>query len=193
MRGLGIGLIIVLQSFSQLEELYGMPMRKILLTNCGTQLLLPGAGLEETRFYSERIGDTTVQTTSSTTRGTGFLTQDRTFTTSETRRRLYTPEELRTMGQNQMLVLGSAAAPIMVTTKSYEHDRVVRHLADQPFPHATVRPEPYTSPTPTSSSSTPPPTLGGPGSGATGPQQKQKPAGSTIIVDADDDSGLAPE
>jgi type IV secretion system protein VirD4 len=192
MRGMGIGLIIVLQSFSQLDELYGKPMRNILQTNCGTHLLLRGAGLEETRFYSERIGDTTVQTTSTTTRGSG-LVAEHTFTTSETSRRLYKPEELRTMEQNKMLVLGSSAPPIMVSTKSYERDRAVRHLADLPFVHVVIRPQPYVPPTPRSSTA-PRAAVGGPGgAGKASGKQKPKQPGPTIIVDADDHSGLAPE
>lgn len=187
MRHTGVGLIIILQSFSQIDDLYGKALRNILLTNCGTHLLLAGAGLEETRFYSERIGDTTVQTTSHNVSGGGFLAvQNHSWTTSETRRRLFTPEELRTMKRDQMLVLGSAAPPILVETMSYGQDRAVRHLADLPFPHATVRP----SSSPNHSTIFPPVQVGGPPTG----QQKQQPAtASTIIVDADDHSGLAPE
>lgn len=188
MRHLGIGLIIVLQSFSQIDELYGKSVRNILLTNTGTHLLLRGAGLEETEYFSRRIGDTTVKTTSSTTSGPGLFAEHRSWTTSETRRRLYTPEELRTMGQNQMLVLGSAAPPIMVSTTSYERDRAVRYLADLPFTHVTVRPEPYTPPTSNGSTSRPP--LAGSGKPKRQPSNPMKPP---IIVDADDDSGLAPE
>lgn len=188
MRHTGVGLIIVLQSFSQIDDLYGKPLRNILQTNTGTHLLLRGAGLEETRYYSERIGDTTVQTTSTTTRGSG-LVAEHTFTTSETSRRLYKPEELRTMEQNKMLVLGSSAHPMIVSTKSYENDRVVRHLADLPFAHVVLRPEPYVPPTP-SSSTAPRAAVGG--GKASGKQQQKKP-GPTIIVDADDHSGLAPE
>jgi type IV secretory pathway TraG/TraD family ATPase VirD4 len=161
-------------------------LRNILLTNCGTHLLLPGAGLEETRFYSERVGDTTVKTTSATKSGSGLFLEQRSWTTSETRRRRLTAEELRTMERNQMLVLGSAAAPILVTTQSYEQDRAVRHLADLPFTHVTVRPQPYTSPS-SSNATTPSLAMGEPGEG----ESQQKQPGPTIIVDADDHSGLA--
>ncbi len=192
MRHTGVGLILVLQSFSQIDDLYGKPLRNILLANTGTHLLLRGAGQEATEFYSRRIGDTPVKTTSSTTSGTGLFSGRRSFTTSETRRRLYTPEELRTMKQNQMLVLGSAAPPMMVSTKSYEQDRVVRHLADLPFSRVTVRPEPYTPPSP-GNSAAPHPPLAGPGASTGGGKQPQKSAIPPIIVDADDQSGLAPE
>jgi type IV secretion system protein VirD4 len=186
MRHTGVGLIIILQSFSQIDDLYGEALRNILLTNCGTHLLLPGAGLEETRFYSERVGDTTVKTTSATKSGSGLFLEQRSWTTSETRRRRLTAEELRTMERNQMLVLGSAAAPILVTTQSYEQDRAVRHLADLPFTHVTVRPQPYTSPS-SSNATTPSLAMGEPGEG----ESQQKQPGPTIIVDADDHSGLA--
>lgn len=189
MRHTDVGLIIVIQSFSQINDLYGQAVRNILQTNTGTHLLLRGAGLEETEYYSRRIGDTTVQTTSTTTRGSGLMAEH-TFTTSETGRRLYKPEELRTMEQNKMLVLGSSAHPIMVSTKSYERDRAVRDLADLPFAHVVVRPQPYVPPAAPSSSTAPRGAVGGPGAG--GQQPKKKP-GPTIIVDADNGSGLAPE
>ncbi len=138
MRHTGVGLIIVLQSFSQIDDLYGQATRNILLTNCGTHLLLPGAGLEETRYYSERIGDTTTHSTSQNTNGGFFNARNQSWTTSETRRRLCTAEELRTMKRNQMLVLGSSMPPIIVETKSYERDRTVRGRADLPFARTGV-------------------------------------------------------
>ena len=59
-RSSRIALLIVLQSFNQIDEKYGQEIRKIMLSNTTTHLLLPGAGLEETEYYSQRIGNTTI-------------------------------------------------------------------------------------------------------------------------------------
>jgi type IV secretory pathway TraG/TraD family ATPase VirD4 len=75
--------------------------------NAVTHLLLGGAGLQETRYYSERIGDTTVQTASATTGGQNSFMQ------GETRRRLMAPEELRTMPENTLLMVSKASPPLL--------------------------------------------------------------------------------
>ena len=62
----------------------------MLLTNCGTHLLLAGAGLEETQYYSSRVGDTTVQQTTHSTRATSLFATEHTWSTTEARRRLFT-------------------------------------------------------------------------------------------------------
>ncbi len=195
MRSMRIGLFIVLQSFSQIKDLYGEPMRNVMLTNCGTHLLLPGAGLEECEYYSRRIGDTTVQTTAQTvTGGDLFGGGQRSYTTSETRRRLYTPEELRTMSQNEMLVLPARHAPMIVKTIPYDHDREVRDRANLPFVHATVRPEPPDPFGPSGPAAGPGEQLPGPG----GPAQAGGNTGRVVNANPDEDDddswpGYAPE
>jgi type IV secretion system protein VirD4 len=172
MRGAGIGLLIVLQSFAQLDERYGLPLRKTLLTNCGTHLLLPGAGLEECDYYSARVGDTTVKTYSTTSQGSGFLAAH-TYNQGETRRRLFTPDELRTMKPDEMLVLGSSTQAIMAITIPAYRDRKISSLLGLPFAHTVIYQAQAAPPTPTNP---PAPQLPGtpPASGPTGP-----------VVDAD--------
>lgn len=138
MRAMGIGLFIVIQSFSQIKALYGEAMRDIMLTNCGTHLLLPGGGDEECHYYSRRIGDTTVRTMSQTSTPIGWGTSQTSYTESEVRRPLYKPEELRTMAQNEMLVLPARHPAMIVKTMPYDRDREVRKRAGLPFPHTTV-------------------------------------------------------
>ncbi|MGH2478035.1 MAG: type IV secretory system conjugative DNA transfer family protein [Ktedonobacteraceae bacterium] len=144
MRHIGVGLLIVLQSFAQLDERYGAAVRKTILTNCTTHLLLPGSGLEECEYYSARIGDTTVPTTSQTSTGSGFFTSTHSYTTGETRRRLFTPDELRTMERRTMMVLGSSADVMMVQTTPWYQDRETRDRGNMPFvpgTHVDVEPE----------------------------------------------------
>lgn len=200
MRSMGVGLLVVLQSHSQIDALYGKAMRNVMLTNCGTHLLLPGAGDEECQYYSRRIGDTTVPTNSQTVIGSSlFGGGQRSFTTGETSRRLYPPEELRTMAQNEMLVLSARHAPMLVKTMPYDRDREVMDRANLPFAHATVQAEPPDPAGPR----WPPSPSGGQLQGPAGPGGKTaQPGGNTGRVvnanpdDEDDDEswpGYAPE
>ncbi|MGH2505813.1 MAG: type IV secretory system conjugative DNA transfer family protein [Ktedonobacteraceae bacterium] len=138
MRHIGVGLLIVLQAFSQLDERYGMPIRKTVLTNCTTHLLLPGSGLEECEYYSARIGDTTVETHSKTSKPTGYWSTSDSYTTGETRRRLFTPDELRTMKAGTIMVLGSSSQVMMVQATPWYEDKETRSRGDTPFTHTSV-------------------------------------------------------
>ncbi len=139
-RHTGVGMLIVLQSFSQLVQKYGRSILDNILVNTLTHLLLPGAGKEETEYYSERIGNTTVKTESRHTKGSGLEAQE-SWTQGETGRRLMTPDELRTMPGDNMLMLSSATAPMVLKTKLYFHVRRLLRLVNLPFPHVRVHQE----------------------------------------------------
>ena len=152
-RHTGVGLLIVLQDFSQIVEKYGRSMLENILGNTVTQLLLPGAGKEETEYYSARIGNTTVQTETHNTRGgRGFLGErDDSWTQGETGRRLMTPDEIRTMPAENMLMLGSSSAPMVLKTRLYFEDRAMMRLANLPFHPVRIYQEPPAAPQPTHS------------------------------------------
>ncbi len=117
-RSLKVSLLMAIQNFSQLAERYGREDAETIKANAVTHLLLPGAGLEETKYYSERIGDTTIATETINRRGSG-LAEEITSSQGEARRRLMTPDELRTMSVDTMLMLEATAAPLILKTKPY--------------------------------------------------------------------------
>lgn len=171
-RSMRVALILVIQSFSQLDNVYGKEVAETIRSNTNTNLLFPGAGLPECRYYSERIGDTTVRTWSRTSRGSGglFGVADMAYTEGQTRRRLYTPEELRTLAPNNVLMLPNALPPMILKVKPYYQDRSVRHLADLPYHVTPIHQQPPPAPALA---------LGQPPSDPTQPP---------IIVDADQDN-----
>src|SRR5436305_14464922 len=57
-------MLLAIQSFSQLDDRYGKAIKENILANTVNHLLLPGAGLEETEYYSRRLGITTITTES---------------------------------------------------------------------------------------------------------------------------------
>jgi type IV secretion system protein VirD4 len=131
-RHTGVGLVLIMQSFNQLDEKYGVSVRKTILTNCMTHLLLPGAGQEECEYYSDRVGRTTVQTTSYSEKATGIWFKENSTTQSETGRPLFTPDELRTMHEDTMFLLYATAAPLLLDTLPYFKDRAVAYRATMP-------------------------------------------------------------
>lgn len=203
MRDLGIGLLLVIQAHEQLSKLYGDQLRKVFLTNCGTHVLLPGGGLEECEYYSKRIGDTTVQSTSHTVKGGGlFGGGEHSMTTSEKTRPLYTVGELRVIPEGQMLMMPAQLAPLMLKIVPYYEDREVRERADLPYAHVTVRQEPATSTPPTRPNSRPTTPSSGPTMGTWGktpprptqlpPWQRGGNTGRVVNSNPDDDDSWPP-
>jgi len=170
-RSLNVGLFMAIQNFSQLNERYGKNDADTIKANAVTHLLLPGAGLEECKYYSERIGDTTVRTETVNRRGSG-LSEEITSSEGEARRRLMTPDELRTMPENQMLMLEAKSAPLLLTIKLYFTEKYLVERAHLPYQVTQVRPEPA-PPRPSYAQGLPP---------AAPPAGKGQPP---IVVDAD--------
>jgi type IV secretion system protein VirD4 len=143
-RSLKVSLLMAIQNFSQLAERYGKNDAETIKANAVTHLLLPGAGLEETKYYSEHIGDTTVPTSTTNRRGSG-LSEEITSSSGEARRRLMTPDELRTMPADNMLMIEATAAPLILRTKLYFEDKGLAERANIPYQVTHVRPEPEQS------------------------------------------------
>jgi type IV secretion system protein VirD4 len=136
-RSRRIAIIMAIQSFSQRTARYGEADAETIKSNAVTHLLLPGAGLQETCYYSERIGDTTVPTQTLATNAEAGNHPLR--TQGETRRRVLTPEELRTLPENTMLMVSKSSFPVLVKTKPYFRDAYLRGLARISPPHQAGR------------------------------------------------------
>src|SRR5712691_11555079 len=159
-RHSGVGMLLVLQSFSQVVQKYGRNVLDNILVNTVTHLLLPGAGLEETEYYSKRMGNTTVRTETHSTSGSGVDSREG-WTQGETGRRLMTLDELRTMPEDNMLMVSAAVAPLLLRTKLYFLVRRLAKLANLPFSHvARKHQKPPASPLSTAGSPTTPPKAG---------------------------------
>lgn len=168
-RYLRVALIMVIQNFSQLDACYGPQVAETIRANANTHLLLPGAGLRECQYYSERIGDTTIRTWTRSSRGgsSWFGTED-TWTQGEARRRLLTPDELRTLPARSVLMLRSTFPAMILRATPYYDDRRLTALANLPYHVSPLRREPPAA-------LQEPPITGAPASSAT-------------VVDADQDN-----
>jgi type IV secretion system protein VirD4 len=145
-RYLRVSLLMVLQNFSQLDAAYGADDAETIRANANTHLLLPGAGLRECQYYSERIGNTTVPTWTRSRKPGAWTGLADTWTESEAQRRLLTPEEIRTMPPRSVLLLRSTLPPMLLTATPYYEDRKLSQLANIPYVFQHVRPEPPAAP-----------------------------------------------
>jgi len=171
-RALKVSLMMAIQDFSQLDERYGDNNAETIKANAITHLLLPGAGLRECKYYSERIGDTTVRTETVNRRGYG-MSEEITSSEGEARRRLITPDELRTMKADQMLMLEAKSPPLILTTRLYFLVKSMMERANWPYHVTQVRVEP-----------TPPPAAPRDPRGLPPAPGQQPPP---IVVDADEE------
>jgi type IV secretion system protein VirD4 len=127
-RSVGISIIMAVQSLSQLQARYGEEAKDTILANATTHIVFPGCGLPECMYYSERLGDTTVETTSKSTQGM-YLTVSH----SNTRRRLMTPDEIRRMPERTVLVVISNHAPLKVRNHAYFTNEVLLKRSTLPY------------------------------------------------------------
>jgi type IV secretion system protein VirD4 len=141
-RYLHVALLLAIQSASQLDGVYGKDAARTIKNNANTHIVFAGVGLEETKYYSERVGDATVRTESTADRGDG---SGRSSTQSETRRPLMTPDEIRTLPKRTILVIPSSSAPMRVRTTPYFEDRRLARLANIPYNLTHVRKPPTPS------------------------------------------------
>jgi len=162
-RYLRVSLLMVLQNFSQLDAAYGSEDAETIRANANTHLLLPGAGLRECQYYSERIGHTTVPTWTRSRKPGAWTGLADTWTESEAQRRLLTPEEIRTMPPRSVLLLRSTLPPMVLTATPYYEDRKLNQLANVHYTFTHTRPEPPAA------APEPVPTTTQPGQGATEP------------------------
>ncbi len=160
-RSSGVAMLLAIQSFSQLDDRYGKAIKENILANTVNHLLLPGAGLEETQYYSERLGLTTITTESRSSTHQPYRGGNQTtpmminsmslgHTEGQSQRSLQTSDELRTMKKGTILFVNASSPAAMLRTIAYFKDRRLAKLADQPFeldlpkppPMILVEPEP---------------------------------------------------
>ncbi len=127
-RSAGIAYILAVQDFGQLEREYGEQGMKTIMSNITHKVFFPGCGLPESSYASELAGDATVITYSESDRpdpssSSFFSPGSRSLTSSETRRRLLTPDEIRRLPKGTALLFSDTTPPIRLKTKSYLEDR----------------------------------------------------------------------
>lgn len=127
-----IATFMAIQNFAQMDEVYGPQDAKTLKANTVTHLVLPGVDVDEAHYYSIKIGDTTVQTGTHHAAGAGAARQD-SWTQGEARRPLMTPDEIRRIGKNMILMISGSSQPLLARGKLFHKVRRLARLAAIPY------------------------------------------------------------
>ena len=133
LRSMRVSLLLAIQNFSQVDYVYARDITPTVLSNATTHLVFPGCGKEECEYYSARMGDTTVEFENRSVQyrdliGTPGYMQQR------VRRRLMTPDEVRTMPAGQIILLRGSSPPVLVQTLPYYQVPGLYQLANLPAP-----------------------------------------------------------
>ena len=129
--GYNVRLLTIIQSVSQLEAIYGPAETRTLVTNHALQILYPPREQKDAKEYSEMLGYMTLKSIStgvSRPRAFGQLGSS-SENSSDQRRALMLPQELKEMPQSQQIILMENTKPILCDkARYYEDTRFVDRL-----------------------------------------------------------------
>lgn len=125
--GYGLRLLTILQSPSQLRAIYGPDQARNLMTNHAVEVVFTPKDQDVANELSERFGyDTVTGTSRSRPRGfQGWGWKEGSETSSDQRRALLLPQELKLVPQTQSFVLKAGVPPILADK--------IRYFADPRF------------------------------------------------------------
>lgn len=122
--GYGLRLMPIIQSYSQLNSVYGKDAANTMQANHALRIVFaPHAGdIESARDISEALGYTTVKSISVSKRAELFARPNPSHNESDQRRALFLPQELVEMGQDKVLLLLENTKPIIANKAYYYND-----------------------------------------------------------------------
>lgn len=128
MAGYNLRLLPIIQSIAQLASKYGEQEARILTTNHALQILFPPREQKDANEYSEMLGYFTVKSTSTSVNNQSIMpmggSPSRGESTSDQRRALMLPQELREMGQDKEIVTFENTKPIFAEKVIYYKDPI---------------------------------------------------------------------
>lgn len=119
-RGRGIRITLTLQALAQLDERYGQKTAEIMRNTCNTWVYLSANDPDTARVVSDKVGQTTIETTS---RGKNWQTGSQQWSenTNTTGRALVTPDEVLRWRPDHTLVLQMGQLPAKLPARFW-HD-----------------------------------------------------------------------
>ena len=128
-RSYGVRFLMVIQSKAQLRATYGVELARTIMENCGVEIVFGTDDLELSREISERLGYNTVSAVSRSRAGS-LLSQKNSDskTTSDQRRALMLPQEVRTLSPSKCIILSPGLRPILADRIIYYRDKTFTKL-----------------------------------------------------------------
>ena len=110
-RSLRISSDIIVQSVSQLKEMYDDKHGKI-TSNCSITILLGANDIDDCKWFSELMGQTTVKSESFNYENSGLLPGAKGSSVSDNAQSLMRPEQIRAMAKDECLIIINTQMPI---------------------------------------------------------------------------------
>ncbi len=123
--GYNLRLLPIIQSISQLESVYGEKDTRTFVTNHALQIIYPPREQKDANEYSEMLGyftEKSVSTGVSRPRAWGGNNGSSSENTSDQKRALLLPQELKELGQDKEIILLENTKPILCDKARYYDD-----------------------------------------------------------------------
>ena len=123
--GYNVRTLMVIQTPSQLDEVYGQNGRKIMLKTLAARIIFPPNDMEDARNVSEELGYTTVKSRSRTIPGVmGGGKRSPSTNVSDQRRALMLPQEIKEMPADRQLLFVEHVLPVKCHKIRYFEDPI---------------------------------------------------------------------
>lgn len=123
-RSRKISIVACLQSITQLYQVYGLNNAKAILNNLKTKILLPGiSDIETINYISNLCGNTEINTKSES-----HNKDNKSISYSKTKRKLFEDGELRTLGDNQALIIFNNKMPVLDMIEPYYENESINNV-----------------------------------------------------------------
>jgi type IV secretion system protein VirD4 len=123
--GYNVRTLMVIQTPSQLDEVYGQNGRRIMLKTLAARIIFPPNDMEDAKNVSEELGYTTVKSRSRTVPSAmGGGKRSPSTNLSDQRRALMLPQEIKEMAADRELLFVEHVLPIKCHKIKYFEDRV---------------------------------------------------------------------
>ena len=135
--GYGLRMLTIIQSPSQLREVYGHDNAETFEKNHAANVIFRPEKMQEAEEIAKELGfKTATQTTVTTPRG--FGSGSGTKSRSETKRQLLLPQEVKDLDDKECIVLASGVPPIQGKKIAYYEDKVFTQRLMPPIDVPTV-------------------------------------------------------
>jgi type IV secretory pathway TraG/TraD family ATPase VirD4 len=123
-RGYNVGVVLGIQSRSQLAELYGDDRAKTIIEACATYIVFPRIGAEDAKYFSDMLGKRTVLTIEKSYNRHLFVTDWKHKEEEKAvARPLLGPDEIRALDKdNDLIVLAGTRRPVRIFPAFYFKD-----------------------------------------------------------------------
>ena len=117
--GYGLKVLTILQSPSQLSDIYGRDAADVYMANAGVEIVYTPKLQKDAKELSETLGTRGVDSTSETKQKHFAQRKGASVNTSQARRDLMMPQELRAMDQTKEIILVSGHPPVLANKLRY--------------------------------------------------------------------------